>query len=213
MQGRYVRVEPVDVSRHARDLFEADEADAGGVRWTYLFDERPRNFEEYRAWLARVASTADPLFHAIVDLASGRALGVASFMRVDRGHGVIEIGHINFSSRLQRTRLATEAIFLMMERAFDELGYRRLEWKCDSLNEPSRRAALRFGFTFEGIFRQAIIYKGRSRDTAWYAVIDRDWPRIRGAFLRWLDPANFDASGRQRERLSDLLHREGAAHA
>ena len=150
------------------------------------------------------ASTAGPVFHAIVDLATGKAAGVAALMRIDRCHGVIEVGHINFAPRLQRTREATEAIFLMMARAFDELGYRRFEWKCDNLNAPSRAAALRFGFTFEGIFRQAIVYKGRSRDTAWYSIIDREWPAIKAAYEAWLDPANFDAEGRQRRRLQDL---------
>ena len=150
------------------------------------------------------------MFHAIVDVATGpeavergagKAAGVAAYMRIDRNHGVIEVGHINFAPRLQRTRQATEAIYLMMSRAFDELGYRRFEWKCDHFNAPSRTAALRFGFTFEGIFRQAVVYKGRNRDTAWYAIVDRDWPAIKAAYDAWLDPANFDAHGRQLRRL------------
>jgi RimJ/RimL family protein N-acetyltransferase len=122
-------------------------------------------------------------------------------MRIDRNHGVIEVGHINFAPRLQHTRQATEAIYLMMARAFDELGYRRFEWKCDHLNAPSRAAALRFGFTFEGIFRQAVVYKGRNRDTAWYSIVDGEWPAIKAAFEAWLDPANFDAQGGQVKRL------------
>jgi RimJ/RimL family protein N-acetyltransferase len=203
LAGRYVRLERLDPGRHARDLFEANAAD-DGRNWTYLFDEKPATFDEYRAWSEKAASTEDPLFHALVDLESGKAAGVAAFMRIDRAHGVIEVGHINFSPRLQRTRAATEAIYLLMRRAFDELGYRRFEWKCDSLNAPSRAAALRFGFTFEGIFRQAIVYKGRSRDTAWYSIIDREWPALREAFERWLDPANFDGEGRQRRRLEAL---------
>lgn len=202
--GRYVRLEPLDAVRHADSLWEANAADADGSRWTYLFDEKPASLESYRAWAARMASTADPLFYAIVDAANGCALGVAAFMRIDRNHGVIEIGHLNFSPAMNRTRIATEAIFLMMQRAFDELGYRRLEWKCDSLNEPSRAAAERFGFTFEGIFRQAIVYKGRNRDTAWYSIVDGEWPELAAAYRRWLDPANFDGEGRQRERLSAL---------
>lgn len=204
MIGRYGRVEPVDVEKHAEWLFEANAADASGAHWTYLFDEKPRTLEAYRAWLARVSAAEDPMFHAIVDGRTGRALGIAALMRIDRNHGVIEVGHINFAPALQRTRLATEAIYLMLSRAFDELGYRRFEWKCDSLNAPSRAAALRFGFTFEGIFRQAVVYKGRNRDTAWYSITDREWPALKAAYLRWLDPANFDAGGMQRERLSAL---------
>jgi RimJ/RimL family protein N-acetyltransferase len=145
----------------------------------------------------------DPLFHAILDR-DGRAGGIASYLRIDPGNGVIETGHIAYAPALQRTPAATEAMYLMMARVFDELGYRRYEWKCDALNAPSRTAAERLGFRFEGIFRQAVITKGRNRDTAWYAVIDKDWPALKRAFQRWLDPSNFDASGRQRERLSDL---------
>lgn len=204
MVGRYARLEPLDVARHADSLWEANAADADGSRWTYLFDEKPASPESYRAWTARMASATDPLFYAIVDAANGRALGVAAFMRIDRNHGVIEIGHLNFSPAMNRTRIATEAIFVMMQRAFDELGYRRLEWKCDSLNAPSRAAAERFGFTFEGIFRQAIVYKGRNRDTAWYSIVDAEWPGLAAAYRRWLDSANFDGNGRQRERLSAL---------
>ncbi len=200
--GRYVRIEPLDPVRHARDLFEANAADRDATHWTYLFDEKPLTPEAYSAWVAKSASTQDPMFHAIIDLATGKAAGVAALMRIDRNHGVIEVGHINFSPRLQRTRQATEAIYLMMARAFDELGYRRFEWKCDHLNAPSREAALRFGFTFEGIFRQAVVYKGRNRDTAWYAIIDTDWPGIKAAHEAWLDPANFDAEGRQVKRLA-----------
>jgi RimJ/RimL family protein N-acetyltransferase len=201
MSGRYVRVEPLDPARHAKDLFEANAEDRDGSHWTYLFDEKPATLEAYTAWATKAASTPDPMFHAIVEQATGKASGVAAFMRIDRNHGVIEVGHINLAPRLQRTRQATEAIYLMLARAFDELGYRRFEWKCDHLNSPSRAAALRFGFTFEGIFRQAIVYKGRNRDTAWYSITDAEWPAIKAAYEAWLDPANFDAQGRQLKRL------------
>lgn len=201
MCGRYARVEPLDPARHAQDLFEANAEDRDASHWTYLFDEKPASLEDYTAWVRKGAATHDPMFHAVVDLATGKAVGVAAYMRIDRNHGVIEVGHINFAPRLQRTRQATEAIFLMMARAFDELGYRRFEWKCDDLNAPSRAAALRFGFTCEGTFRQAIVYKGRNRDTAWYSIVDGEWPAIKSAFEAWLEPANFDADGRQRERL------------
>lgn len=147
--------------------------------------------------------------HAIIDLASGQAVGVASYMRIDPAHGAIEVGNINFSPRLQRTRVATEAMFLMMQRVFDELGYRRYEWKCDSLNAPSRAAALRYGFQFEGIFRRAIVYKKRSRDTAWFSIIDTDWPALKLAFQAWLDPANFDNAGQQRRSLGDCMAQQG----
>ena len=204
MAGRYVRVERLDAAKHADGLFEANAADADGSNWTYLFDHKPATLEAYREWAKRAAATEDPLFHALIDLRDGKPAGVASFMRIDRNHGVIEVGHINFAPRLQRSREATEAIFLFMKRAFDELGYRRFEWKCDSLNAPSRRAALRFGFAFEGIFRQAIVYKGRNRDTAWYSIIDKEWPAVKRSFEQWLDPSNFDAAGRQRRRLEDF---------
>lgn len=204
IEGRHARVERLDPERHARDLYEANAGDTDGRNWTYLFDEKPATSEAYRAWAEKAASTSDPFFHAIIDLATGRACGVAALMRIDRANGVIEVGHINFSPRLQRTRAATESIFLLMRRAFDELGYRRFEWKCDSLNAPSRAAALRFGFSFEGIFRQAVIYKGRSRDTAWYSIIDKEWPAVKAAFERWLDPANFRADGGQCRRLRDF---------
>jgi RimJ/RimL family protein N-acetyltransferase len=204
IEGRYARIERLDPARHAGELFNANAPDAAGRNWTYLFEEKPATPEAYRAWVAKSSSTDDPWFHAIVDRGTGHAAGVAAFMRIDRAHGVIEVGHINFSPGLQRTRAATEAIFLLMRRAFDELGYRRFEWKCDSLNAPSRAAALRFGFTFEGIFRQAVIYKGRSRDTAWYSIIDKEWPAVKAAFERWLDPANFDTDGRQRRPLQDF---------
>jgi len=154
--------------------------------------------------MEKAATGPDPLFQAIVDAATGKAVGVASFMRIDPANGVIEVGGINYSPLLQRRPAATEAMYLMMRRAF-ELGYRRYEWKCDSLNAPSRAAAQRLGFSYEGTFRQAWVYKGRNRDTAWYSIIDREWAALRGAFERWLAPGNFDADGRQRVSLSGLI--------
>ena len=200
LEGRYGRLEPLDAERHAADLHAAYSQDADGRMWTYLFSGPFASAGEYRDWVeARQAST-DPLFFAVVDGASGRAAGVASYLRIDPANGVVEVGHLAFAPQLQRTRVATEAMYLMMKHAF-ELGYRRYEWKCDALNAPSRRAAERLGFTFEGIFRQAIVYKGRNRDTAWYSVIDSEWPVLETAFRAWLDPANFDDEGRQRRRL------------
>jgi RimJ/RimL family protein N-acetyltransferase len=204
MEGRFCRVEPLDPDRHAADLFAANAEAPDDSLWTYLPYGPYRSLDEYRAWVEPAGRGEDPLFHAILDRRSGRAVGVASYMRIDPAFGVIEVGGINYSPLLQRTPAATEAMYLMMRRAF-ELGYRRYEWKCDSLNAPSRAAAQRLGFRYEGLFRQATIYKGRNRDTTWFSIIDREWPALRAAFERWLDPANFDATGRQQESLSALI--------
>ena len=208
MSGRYCRVEPLDVAAHGDDLFECiGNAKANDGRWTYLpygpFAER----SAFDAWLRQEASTKDPFFHTIVN-ANGRATGVAAYMRIDVSNGVIEVGHVNFSPLLQRTAAATEAMHLMLKRAFDELGYRRYEWKCDSLNEPSRRAAIRLGFTYEGLFRNAVVYKQRNRDTAWYSITDAEWPERRAALESWLTPENFDASGNQRQTLASFSLRQ-----
>jgi RimJ/RimL family protein N-acetyltransferase len=205
MVGRFCRVEALDPKRHAADLFAANSLDKDGRNWTYLFQEPFAELASYSQWLEQVARGDDPLFHTIVDLKSGKAVGVATFMRIDRANGVIEVGNINYSPLLQRTPAATEAMFLMMVRVFDELGYRRYEWKCDSLNAPSRAAALRLGFQYEGLFRQAVIYKGRNRDTTWFSIIDAEWPRLKRAYQQWLAPENFDGEGRQRRGLADLI--------
>lgn len=206
MVGRYAVLEPVDEPRHATSLFSAYMEAPDARDWTYLAAERPEDELQFRAYLAKLVASEDPLHYAIIDAASGRALGTAALMRIDPANGSIEVGSIAFSPALKRTRLGTEAMYLMMRRAFDELGYRRYEWKCDSLNAPSRTAALRYGFTFEGIFRKALVYKGRSRDTAWYSITDDEWPRIRQAFETWLDPQNFDAEGRQQRSLAIAPH-------
>ena len=200
LEGRFCRVEPLDVARHARALHDANSLDPEGRMWTYLFSGPFGSFEEYCAWLEPKPASEDPLFFAFVDLANGRAVGLGSYLRIEPANGVIEVGHLQFSPRMQRTPVATEAMYLMMRNAF-ALGYRRYEWKCDALNAASRRAAERLGFTFEGIFRQAIVYKGRNRDTAWFSVIDPEWPALDAAFRAWLDPANFDGNGCQRRRL------------
>ena len=204
IEGRYCRVEPLNVDRHAAQLHEANIEAPDHRRWTYLTADGCPDADSYRRWLSQVTA-GDDLFHAIIDGASGRAAGVAAYLRIDPGNGSIEVGHINYSTSLQRTRAATEAMFLLMRRAFDELGYRRYEWKCDSLNEPSRRAAARLGFTFEGIFRQAVVYKNRNRDTAWFSILDSEWPALRGAYEQWLAPGNFDEQGRQRRALAALI--------
>ena len=204
MPGRYCRLEPVNVARHAADLFAAYMEAPDDRDWTYLFHERPGRTEDFHSYLANLEKSDDPLHFAIVAADTGQALGTAALMRIEPVHGVIEVGSIAFSPRLKQTRAATESMYLLMRRAFDELGYRRYEWKCDSLNAPSRSAAERYGFTFEGIFRKAIVYKGRSRDTAWYSITLDEWPHVRSAFEAWLSPANFDASGQQKQRLTDL---------
>ncbi|WP_345815726.1 GNAT family protein [Paraburkholderia sp. PREW-6R] len=207
MTGRYCRIEPVDVQRHAADLFEAYSAAADARDWTYLAVGPFNSLDAYREHLARMAASADPMHHAVIDLSTGKAVGTLALMRIDRANGVIEVGHVTYSPHLKRTRVATEAMFLLMQRVFDELGYRRFEWKCDSLNGPSRAAAQRYGFTFEGVFRQAIVYHDRNRDTAWYSIIDSEWPVLRASYTRWLDAGNFDAEGHQREKLADLIAR------
>lgn len=207
MHGRFCRLEPLEPARHADDLWDANSDDREGRNWTYLAIGPFPSLESYRDWAERVAGSDDPLFFAIVDNATGRAVGVATFMRIDPTNGVIEVGNINFSPRLQRTPAATEAMYLMMRRVFDELGYRRYEWKCDSLNAASRAAAERYGFRYEGLFRQAVVYKGRNRDTAWFSILDAEWPSIKAAFETWLDPANFDGDGRQRQKLRELTRR------
>jgi RimJ/RimL family protein N-acetyltransferase len=186
--------------RHAAELYAANSLDRDGRMWTYLFSGPFATLEEYTTWLEARENSTDPLFFAVIDGASGKATGIASYLRIDTTHGVMEVGHLAFSPLLQRTRTATEAMYLMMKQAF-ELGYRRYEWKCDALNAPSRCAAERLGFTFEGVFRQAVVYKGRSRDTAWYSVLDREWPARKAAFVAWLDPENFEPDGRQLQSL------------
>ena len=203
LAGRFCRLEPLAVARHGAQLYEANAHDRDGRMWTYLFSGPFATRAEYLEWLEPKQRSEDPLYFAIVDQGSGRASGLASYLRIDPPHGVIEVGHLAFSPLLQRTAAATEAMYLMMQNAF-ALGYRRYEWKCDSLNAASRRAAERLGFRFEGIFRQAVIYKGRSRDTAWYSIIDAEWPALHGALARWLEPGNFGADGRQRVSLGEL---------
>lgn len=200
-EGRYAIVERLDAARHGADLHRANRAD--DLIWDYLPYGPFETAEDYLNWIAESASGPDPRFHAIHDKQTGRWGGVASLMRINPAAGSIEVGHINLAPALQRTRAATEAMFLLMSWAF-EAGYRRYEWKCDAANLGSRRAAQRLGFSYEGIFRQATVVKGRNRDTAWFAMIDGEWPRLKAAFETWLAPANFDETGQQRQRLRDL---------
>ncbi len=203
LTGAYCRLEPLEPGRHAAPLFAALSAAADQRSWTYLPYGPFADLAAFQAWLERDAGGEDPQFFAIVEAASGQPAGLASYLRITPSVGTIEVGHLHYAPLLQRTPAATEAMYLLMGRAFG-LGYRRYEWKCDALNAPSRAAAERLGFCFEGVFRQATIYKGRARDTAWYSILDREWPALEQAFRRWLDPNNFDATGRQRLRLSEL---------
>ncbi len=204
IEGRFVRVEPFEIDRHASDLFEAYRLDTQGALWDYLPYGPFADLGSYEAHVRKVMASDDPFFHAIIDLATGKSVGVASLMRIVPEYGVIEVGHICYSPLLQRTPGATEAQYLLARRVFDELGYRRYEWKCDNANAPSRRAAERLGFSFEGIFRKHLVVKGKNRDTAWFSITDDEWPRVRQAYETWLDPVNFDTEGNQRVGLADL---------
>lgn len=204
LTGRLCRLEPVDPARHAADLYAAYRSGADHRGWTYMMAGPFEREEDYRAYAETIAQSTDPRHYAVIDLASGKAVGTLSLMRIDPNHGVIEVGNVMFSPLMQQTPISTEAQFLLMAYVFDDLHYRRYEWKCDALNAPSRTTAARLGFSFEGIFRQAVIYKGRSRDTAWFSIIDSEWPKLKTAFTRWLAADNFDADGRQKRSLKSL---------
>ena len=203
-EGRYVRLEPLDAARHGDGLFEASSTPDKDSRFRWLYDHAPQSRADFQPWLDKAAASEDPLYFAVIDKASGRIAGRQSFMRIDPANGVIEIGNILWNGLVARKPAATEALYLFARHAFDDLGYRRFEWKCNAENEPSRSAALRFGFSFEGVFRQHLIVKGRNRDTAWFAMIDKEWPTIGRALEEWLDPENFDSEGQQKRRLGEI---------
>ena len=198
--GRYARLEPLDPQRHGDALYASARAEGAADRFRYLFEEAPADRAEFDAWLEKAAAGGDPLFFAVIDQRTGRAEGRQALMRIDTVHGVIEIGNILWGPAIAKSPVATEALFLFAQWAFDH-GYRRFEWKCNNANEPSKRAALRFGFSFEGVFRQHMVAKGKNRDTAWFAITDQDWPRLKAGYERWLRPENFDASGKQIDKL------------
>jgi RimJ/RimL family protein N-acetyltransferase len=200
LPGRWMRLDPVQSERHAQSLFASLEGKDQGL-WTYMPYGPFATFEMFAQWLKEKQAARDPWFYAFVNRTTGEALGMGAFMRADPANGAIEIGNIWLSPALQRTREGTEAIFLMMRHCFDDLGVRRLEWKCDALNEPSRRSAARYGFTFEGIFRQHYIIKGRNRDTAWFSLLDTEWPQVRKGFEAWLDEKNFAVNGVEKAKL------------
>ena len=205
IEGRRCRVERLRPGIHARDLFDAFSEDTEGRNWTYLPYGPFGTRRALEIWMEGYCTGRDPLFFAVIDKGTGKALGWASYLNIRPDSGVIEVGHINYAPALQNSIAASEAMFLMMRAALTDCGYRRYEWKCDALNARSRRAASRLGFSFEGIFRNATIYKRRNRDTAWYSIIDSEWPKIQAAFESWLDPANFDSGGRQIRRLQEFI--------
>lgn len=202
-EGRTVRLEPLS-THHTHDLFAAYSADATGRMWTYLSVGPFASEVDFKTWIDALLPSEDPLFFAAVDKASGRAVGIVSYLRIDPANGSIEVGWVTWSPLMQRSPISTEAHYLLMRHAFDDLGYRRYEWKCNALNAPSMKAAERLGFTYEGTFRQAVIVKGRNRDTAWFSVVDGEWPALKASFEAWLKPDNFDANGQQKRRLEDF---------
>ncbi len=203
--GRFVRLEPLDALRHGDDLFEISTTRGAPERFRYLREEPPESRAEFQAWLKKAEASVDPLYFAVIDKASGKVAGRQTFLRIEPAHGCMEIGHILWGPAIARKPAATEAHYLFAKHAIEDLGYRRWEWKCNNHNAASKRAAERFGFQFEGTFRQHMIVKGESRDTAWYSIIDREWPKLKLAYEAWLDPANFDATGLQKRRLDDII--------
>lgn len=204
LQGAFCRLEPLDAERHAGDLYAAYSSAPDGRDWTYMFAGPFKNADEYQSYAEDAARSTDPRHYAVIDAVLGKAVGTLSLMRIDPGNGAIEVGNVAFSPLLKQKPASTEAQFLLMQYVFDKLQYRRYEWKCDSLNAPSRRAADRLGFSFEGVFRQAVVYKGRSRDTAWFSIIDKEWPPLKAAFLAWLSADNFGSDGKQVRTLTEI---------
>lgn len=207
MEGRFVRLEPLSADRHGADLFAASSVTDAAERFRYLAEYPPVSLKEFRLWLEKAEDSRDPLYFAVIDKKSGKVAGRQTFLRTDAANGVTEIGHIYWGPLISQTPATTEALYLFARHAFDDLGYRRFEWKCNNENEPSKRAALRYGFQFEGVFRKHLVIKGKNRDTAWYAMTDDDWKIAKPAFEAWLDPSNFDDSGKQIRTLAWLRER------
>ena len=210
IEGRYVRLERLDAGRHAEELFAASATVEADQKFRWLYETPPVDRDSFRVWVEKVAASEDPLFYAVIDKASGKVAGRQTLMRIDAANGVIEIGNIYWGPLISQKRAATEALFLFAHHVFDDLGYRRFEWKCNDDNLPSKKAAARFGFTAEGVFRQHLVVKGLNRDTAWFSIIDKEWPALRRAYEGWLAPTNFDAEGRQKRRLEDFRAEAGA---
>lgn len=210
LEGRYVRLEPLNPGVHGDELYAASSVPDADGRFAWLPETPPQSRAEFQPWLDKAEASEDPLYFVVIDKASGKVVGRQTLLRIDPANGVIEIGHVYWGPAMARTRGATEAQFLLAQYALGALGYRRYEWKCNNRNEPSKRAAERFGFKFEGIFRQHMVVKGENRDTAWYAMIDKEWPALARAYDAWLDPGNFGGDGNQKKRLEELRSAFGA---
>ncbi|WP_173933201.1 GNAT family protein [Chelativorans sp. Marseille-P2723] len=211
--GRYVRLEPLDTAAHGDGLFAVSSVADAQARFRWLREEPPQCRADFQPWLEKMSASRDPLFFAVIDAATGSVGGRQALMRIDADNGVAEIGSIYWGPQVAGTRLATEAFLLFARHIFDDLGYRRFEWKCDDRNEPSKRAAIRFGFRFEGTFRQHMVVKGENRDTAWFAILDHEWSAIREAIELWLAPENFSTGGQQRKKLGVFMERTGGRKA
>lgn len=209
LEGSFVRLEPLDAALHGDGLFEAKTGDDADRRFRWLPEYPPNSRSEFQPWLDQAEASEDPLYFTVIDRTSGRIAGRQTLMRIDEANGVIETGHIYWSSLISRRPASTEAFFLFAKYVFDTLGYRRFEWKCNDRNEPSKRAAVRYGMKAEGVFRQLSVVKGENRDTAWFSMIDKEWPEAKRAFERWLAPANFDSNGDQISRLEALRQSDG----
>lgn len=209
LDGSFVRLEPLRAEMHGDGLYEAATCDDAGDRFRWLPEYPPASRAEFQPWLDAAEASKDPLYFAVIDKATGKVGGRQTLMRIDEANGVIETGHIYWGSLISRRPASTEAFFLFAEYVFDTLGYRRFEWKCNNRNEPSKRAALRYGMKAEGVFRQLSVVKGENRDTAWFSMIDKEWPEAKQAFQRWLAPENFDAEGRQVRRLQEIRENNG----
>ncbi len=203
-EGRFVRLEPLDIDKHGDGLFEAATEGDADNRFRWLMETAPTSRDQFQVWLERVQASEDPMYFAVIDLKSGKVAGRQTMMRMVPEHGVAEIGHIHWGPLIQKTPATTEAFYLFATHLFDELGYRRFEWKCNNRNEPSKDAALRYGMTAEGVHRQSLVIKGENRDTAWFSILDYEWPKIGEAMRNWLDPDNFNEKGRQIRRLEEI---------
>ena len=203
LEGRYTRLEPLNAERHGDELFSAATLSDKDERFRYLPEHPPEARIAFQPWLEMAENSDDPMYFAVIDKSTGKVEGRQTLMRINEAHGVIETGHIFWGGRISRTPVTTEAFFLFAKYVFDELGYRRFEWKCNNANQPSLDAALRFGLTGEGVFRQAMVVKGENRDTAWFSMLDSEWPKNKIMFERWLDPSNFDGEGKQKKKLQD----------
>ena len=204
MEGRYVRLEPLEIAKHGDGLFEAATAGDSDGRFRWLPESTPQSREEFQQWLEVVEASTDPMYFAVIDLKTGKTAGRQTMMRMTPEQGVSEIGHIHWGPLIQKTPATTEAFYLFASHLFDELGYRRFEWKCNNLNEPSKRAALRYGMQAEGVHRQLMVIKGENRDTAWFSLLDCEWEIAGAAMREWLEPSNFDENGKQKRRLEDI---------